>query len=312
VIAKKHIKARYIFMNQEREKEKDKEARESLENRADIIKDIDNKIKELSKEKTPINKLIIESLSKEREALKKDLEKSANDLSIQELNQRKAVLRAELEALQKNKKVDLAKFKQLKSGIDKINSLLRLKRKDIKYFTASQLSKLLRIADQEKGKPYGLMVLLAYEGACRPGELLKIKINDLNLIENTLFIQRLKGSNDTLIYLSKKLNTKLKKHLKLIEGKDQVFLFETKGKPYDLQNFRKIFQRLCLKANISNDIGKIHNLRHTRAIESVKKGANLREIQYILGHKELKNVMIYLTYTPNNLEIEQLFNKIND
>lgn len=298
-------------MNQEREKEKDKEARESLENRADIIKDIDNKIKELSKEKTPINKLIIESLSKEREALKKDLEKSTNELSIQELNQRKAVLKADLEALQKNKKVDLAKFKQLSIEIAKINRLLRLKRKDIKYFTSSQLLKLLRIADLEKDKPYGLMILLAYEGACRPSELLNIKIKDLNLMENTLFIQRLKGSNDTLIYLSKKLNTKLKRYLKLIEGKDQVFLFETKGKPYDLQNFRKIFQRLCIKANIPNDIGKIHNLRHTRAVESVKKGANLREIQYILGHKDLKNVMIYLTYTPNNLEIEQLFNKVN-
>jgi methylase of polypeptide subunit release factors len=81
-------------MNQEREKDKDQEAREILDNKADIIRDIDNKIKELSKEKTPINKLIIESLSKEREALKKDLEKSANDLSIQELNQRKAVHRA--------------------------------------------------------------------------------------------------------------------------------------------------------------------------------------------------------------------------
>ena len=299
-------------MSQEIEKEQDKEARETKESKTDIIKDIDNKIKELSQEKTPLNKIIIESLSKERETIKKELEKANNDLSIQELNQRKAVLKADLEALQKNKKVDLTRFKQLSIEIAKINRLLRLKRKDIKYFTSSQLLKLLRIADQEKDKPYGLMILLAYEGACRPSELLNIKINDLNIIENTVFIQRLKGSNDTLIYLSKKLLNSLKKHIKIIEGQGQVYLFETKGKPYDLQNFRKIFQRLCLKANIPNDIGKIHNLRHTRAIESVKKGANLREIQYILGHKELKNVMIYLTYTPNNLEIEQLFNKIND
>ena len=299
-------------MSQEIEKDQDKEARETKESKTDIIKDIDNKIKELSQEKTHLNKIIIESLSKERETIKKELEKANNDLSIQELNQRKAVLKADLEEMQKTKKVNITEYNRLKIEIAKINRILRLKRKDIKYFAPNQLLKLLRIADQEKEKPYGLMILLAYEGACRPSELLNIKINDLNLIENTLFIQRLKGSNDTLIYLSKKLNTKLKRYLKLIEGKDQVFLFETKGKPYDLQNFRKIFQRLCIKANIPNDIGKIHNLRHTRAVESVKKGANLREIQYILGHKDLKNVMIYLCYTPNNLEIEQLFNKIND
>ena len=298
-------------MSQEIEKDKDQEARETLENKADIIRDIDNKIKELSKEKSPINKLIIESLSKEREALKKDLEKSTNELSIQELNQRKAVLKADLEEMQKTKKVNITEYNRLKIEIAKINRILRLKRKDIKYFATNQLSKLLRIADQEKGKPYGLMILLAYEGACRPSELLNIKISDLNIIENTVFIQRLKGSNDTLIYLSKKLLNSLKKHIKIIEGQGQVYLFETKGKPYDLQNFRKIFQRLCIKANIPNDIGKIHNLRHTRAVESVKKGANLREIQYILGHKDLKNVMIYLSYTPNNLEIESLFNKIN-
>lgn len=299
-------------MSQEIEKDKDQEARETLENKADIIRDIDNKIKELSKEKTPLNKIIIESLSKERETIKKELEKANNDLSIQELNQRKAVLKADLEEMQKTKKVNITEYNRLKIEIAKINRILRLKRKDIKYFATNQLSKLLRIADQEKGKPYGLMILLAYEGACRPSELLNIKISDLNIIENTVFIQRLKGSNDTLIYLSKKLLNSLKKHIKIIEGQGQVYLFETKGKPYDLQNFRKIFQRLCIKANIPNDIGKIHNLRHTRAVESVKKGANLREIQYILGHKDLKNVMIYLSYTPNNLEIESLFNKIND
>ena len=298
-------------MSQEIEKDQDKEARETKESKTDIIKDIDNKIKELSQEKTPLNKIIIESLSKERETIKKELEKANNDLSIQELNQRKAVLKADLEEMQKTKKVNITEYNRLKIEIAKINRILRLKRKDIKYFATNQLSKLLRIADQEKGKPYGLMILLAYEGACRPSELLNIKISDLNIIENTVFIQRLKGSNDTLIYLSKKLNNSLKKHIKIIEGQGQVYLFETKGKPYDLQNFRKIFQRLCIKANIPNDIGKIHNLRHTRAVESVKKGANLREIQYILGHKDLKNVMIYLSYTPNNLEIESLFNKIN-
>ncbi len=292
--------------------EKTQDLREEVkEEKANIIKDIDNKIKELSKEKTPINKLIIESLSKEREALKKELERSTNELSIQELNQRKASLRADLEEIQKSKKVDLTRYKQLRGEIAKINRILRDKRKDIKYFTPTQLNKLLRIADQEKEKPYGLMILLAYEGACRPSELLNIKISNINLVENTAFIQRLKGSNDTLIYLSKKLNNSLRKQIKRAEGTDQVFLFETKGKPYDLQNFRKIFQRLCNKANIPKEIGKIHNLRHTRAIESVKKGANLREIQYILGHKELKNVMIYLSYTPNDLEIQAIFSKIN-
>lgn len=293
--------------------EKTQDQREEVkEEKANIIKDIDNKIKELSKEKTPINKLIIESLSKEREALKKELERSTNELSIQELNQRKASLRVDLEEIQKSKKVDLTRYKQLKGEIAKINRILRDKRKDIKYFTPTQLNKLLRIADQEKEKPYGLMILLAYEGACRPSELLNIKISNINLVENTAFIQRLKGSNDTLIYLSKKLSNSLKKQLKRAEGIDQVFLFETKGKPYNLQNFRKIFQRLCNKANIPQEIGKIHNLRHTRAIESVKKGANLREVQYILGHKELKNVMIYLSYTPNDLEIQAIFNKINN
>ena len=73
-------------MSQVIEKDQDKEARETKESKTDIIKDIDNKIKELSQEKTPLNKIIIESLSKERETIKKELEKANNDLSIQELN----------------------------------------------------------------------------------------------------------------------------------------------------------------------------------------------------------------------------------
>ena len=106
-------------MSQEIEKDQDKEARETEESKTDIIKDIDNKIKELSQEKTPLNKIIIESLSKERETIKKELEKANNDLSIQELNQRKAVLKADLEEMQKTKKVNITEYNRLKIEIAK-------------------------------------------------------------------------------------------------------------------------------------------------------------------------------------------------
>lgn len=277
------------------------------------IEEIEKKIKELERqEQTAINKLMINTLIEKRDELKEKIQEESKTERIKDLIKKKEELKNQLE--EQRERGNIKEYERLKNEIWKINKLLREKKREIKFLSFEQIEKILKVLKNDKREVsflYEVMILTAFEGACRPSELLEIRTLDLDLKENTLFIRRLKGSNDTRIYLSKKLNAKFKKLLKN-QSKDKLYLFENNGKKYEVSNFRRIFQRICKKANIPKELQKLHSLRHSRAVLGVQKGANLNEVKYLLGHKDLKNTMVYLQYVPNEIEIIKLYEKINN
>ena len=61
-------------------------------------------------------------------------------------------------------------------------------------------------------------------------------------------------------------------------------------------------KRFCAEAKIRKDKAHFHALRHTRAIELAESGLGVREIQYWLGHTDIKNTEIYLQFTTRQHE----------
>lgn len=58
-----------------------------------------------------------------------------------------------------------------------------------------------------------------------------------------------------------------------------------------VQDIRTGFIGACKRAGIENF--RFHDLRHTFASQLVMKGANLKEVQELLGHKDIKMTMRY-------------------
>ena len=134
----------------------------------------------------------------------------------------------------------------------------------------------------------------------RRGEIVKAKIEHVNLEQKYLYVPASKTANDRIIPLNK---TMMDMVTKLIERSRDVFLFTNKnGYHYqDPNSLTLIFRRLCRKNNIQNIT--FHSLRHTAATRmlegklnknGIRERADLFDVQVILGHKNAETTAIYL------------------
>jgi len=74
--------------------------------------------------------------------------------------------------------------------------------------------------------------------------------------------------------------------------KPQEYLFNgPAGGKYSASSIRSILKRAREEAGIKKSI-RVHTLRHSYATHMLKKGVDLRFIQEILGHKDIKTTII--------------------
>ncbi len=84
-----------------------------------------------------------------------------------------------------------------------------------------------------------------------------------------------------------------------------VFCNENGGRVLDI---RAAFQGACRRAGIENF--NFHDLRHTFASHLVMRGRALKEVQELLGHKDIQMTMRYSHLAPEYLEAG--VNSLND
>ena len=69
-------------------------------------------------------------------------------------------------------------------------------------------------------------------------------------------------------------------------------MYKGKIKPISRQSFWLILKKICVIAGIKKSVSP-HKLRHSFATHMLKRGADLRSLQMLLGHENLTTVQIY-------------------
>lgn len=142
---------------------------------------------------------------------------------------------------------------------------------------------------------HNLMVALAYSGGLRVSEIIKLKIKDLNLPELTIHIKDAKGNKDRITILPEKLIGNIKK---IILGKDMdnfVFSSERGGKLTE-RTAQKVFENALHKTGIQKE-ATFHSLRHSFATHLLENGVDVRYVQELLGHANIRTTQIYTKVT---------------
>lgn len=142
------------------------------------------------------------------------------------------------------------------------------------------------------------MLATIYALGLRSGELLRLKIADIDSQRMLVSIKKSKGEKDRIIMLPPKLLRLLREYFKEYRPKD--FLFEGRyGEMYSSASLNKVFISNKQKAGIKKH-ATLHTLRHSFATHLLEKGTDIRIIQKLLGHNNIGTTLLY-TKVSNNI-----------
>lgn len=129
-----------------------------------------------------------------------------------------------------------------------------------------------------------LMISLLRICGMRAGELLSLRLCDLNPFEKTIRITASKGSKDRELPLPDDVFARLMRYAVLERRADYEMIFNIK---YNMlgEIWRGIRPIGCGK--------KLHALRHTKAIRIYEQTKDLLLVKSQLGHKSVQTTMIY-------------------
>ena len=120
------------------------------------------------------------------------------------------------------------------------------------------------------------IVSLLYSAGLRRGELISLKLKDIDSKRMVINVNQGKGYKDRITLLSPSVLEDLRLYFK--EWKPKVYLFEgPSAKKYSAESVLKIVKRAAKKAGIRKVIG-VHTLRHSFATHLLEAGTDLRTI----------------------------------
>lgn len=156
-----------------------------------------------------------------------------------------------------------------------------------------------RLLDLTANKKHRAMLTTVYALGLRSGELINLKIAHLDGDRNTIFIGEGKGKKDRVLPFPESLKPCLRSYFKKYRPK--VYLFEgQKGGKYTPASLRAVFNQAIKRAQITKAV-TLHGLRHSYATHLLDSGVDLRRIQTLLGHNNIKTTMIYTHVSEHNV-----------
>ena len=187
------------------------------------------------------------------------------------------------------------------------------------------------ILAQVQGSPR-LMLELIYGGGLRVGELATLRVKDIDFDAGTLTVRAGKGDMDRVTFLPLRLIDDIRKHLAKVKfqherdlasgageaslptalqrkypnasrewGRQFVFPSENLNRDEDgvirrwhvaTSTVQKAMKSAVRRSGVAKP-ASVHSLRHSFATHLLMKGADIRRIQQLPGHKSVETTMIY-------------------
>ena len=156
----------------------------------------------------------------------------------------------------------------------------------------SELEKIIASISNTKHK---LLISLSYGAGFRVSEAVNLKIKDINLEELTIHIKGAKGNKDRMTIFPEKIKPELIELIALRNKNDYVFASERGGKLTE-RTAQKVFEEARNDARISKD-ATFHSLRHSFATHLLENGVDIRYVQEVLGHQNIRTTQLYTKVT---------------
>lgn len=163
------------------------------------------------------------------------------------------------------------------------------------------------IINSTKNFKYRTMFELMYGSGLRVSEVVRLKVQDLNINDLIIFIRNSKGRKDRITIPSVKTAQKLIQFTRGKSGHSFVFP-STRGGHLTERSVQKVFKKSLNSSGVKKPNASCHSLRHSFATHLLESGIDIRYIQKLLGHSRIDTTCIYTkVQNPAICKIESPF-----
>ena len=176
-----------------------------------------------------------------------------------------------------------------------------------RYFEYNELEELFKVPDLKD--PFGqrnrLILEMLYATGMRVGELVSIKVKDINVEEGTILILG-KGNKERITHFGEYAKDILLLYLedgykKLNKNNLDYLFINNKATKLTERGVRDILNSIIKKTDLSKHISP-HMLRHTFATHLLNEGCDILSVQKLLGHESISATGIYTHVTTEHLK----------
>src|SRR5258707_311887 len=162
-----------------------------------------------------------------------------------------------------------------------------------------------RLIDSSQTRFQRIVLMTLYGTGARRAELARLQIPDIDSRRMVIHIRGGKGRQDRDVMLSPTLLEAFPAYWRGLKRKPTQWLFpggrsHTADRPITPKAVYHACQKAAQRAGLQNRVHP-HTLRHCFATHLLENGADLRTIQLLLGHHDLKETTIYLHLSRRHL-----------
>src|SRR5437016_3164700 len=177
----------------------------------------------------------------------------------------------------------------------------RQSRPSMIHLDPAEVLSVLRAA-RAKGAREWSMIVVAYKHGMRASEVCNLRLDDIDLKNGSIVVQRLKGSLRTTQAVTEHRGEPLLNEIKALrewlrqrpdDGSDYLFTSQ-KGGRLDRSQFFRLFRAIASEVGVSAEKQHPHALKHSIASHLVSANVNLALVKQQLGHKSIGSTMRYV------------------
>ncbi len=183
---------------------------------------------------------------------------------------------------------------------EKVVKEARRPKKDESLPTILSLGEVDRILRATDNLKHTTVLYAFYSSGMRLGEILNLRVEDMWWDRDQIMIRKGKGSKDRIVPFSGILKLLLLKYFDAYKPIYWLFEGQDKKLPYSERSVQKVVSNAAKKAAINKNVTP-HTLRHCYATHLMDGGTDVRYIQELLGHSDLKTTLIYTHVTNHSL-----------
>lgn len=156
-----------------------------------------------------------------------------------------------------------------------------------------------RLIDATHNPKHRLILRLMYGCGLRVSELVGLKKQDFNFNESLIHIRLAKGRKDRFVRIPDSIKEDLEAYSKI--NADDIFFASSRGGKLTTATIQKIIKNSAKNAELKKNVYP-HILRHSFATHLLEGGTDLRIIQKLLGHSDIKTTQIYLSVSNQTIK----------